>query len=79
LRGLALKRFSTTLEEEESIEGYRTDIYLREEKVVCALFFSIILPLAKCTLGDQGYHNYFCAFMLMNSCGLMYTNNLSQA
>ncbi|CAM6015325.1 unnamed protein product [Sphagnum balticum] len=33
LRGLALKRFSTTLEEEESIEGYRTDIYLREEKV----------------------------------------------
>ncbi|CAK9264425.1 unnamed protein product [Sphagnum jensenii] len=28
LKGLALKRFSTTLEEEESIEGYRTDIYL---------------------------------------------------
>ncbi|CAM6057313.1 unnamed protein product [Sphagnum tenellum] len=34
LRGLALKRFSTTLEEEESIEGYRTDIYLREEKAI---------------------------------------------
>jgi hypothetical protein len=47
LKGLALKRFSTTLEEEESIEGYRTDIYLREEKVVCALFLSIILSLTK--------------------------------
>ncbi|CAK9209008.1 unnamed protein product [Sphagnum jensenii] len=34
LKGLALKRFSTTLEEEESIEGYRTDIYLREEKAI---------------------------------------------
>jgi hypothetical protein len=79
LRGLALKRFSTTLEEEEAIEGYRTDIYLREEKVVCALFLSIILPLAKLTLNDEGYHNYFCAFMLMNLCGHMYTNNFSQA
>jgi hypothetical protein len=79
LRGLALKRFSTTLEEEEAIEGYRADIYLREEKVVCALFLSIILPLAKLTLNDEGYHNYFCAFMLMNLCGHMYTNNFSQA
>jgi hypothetical protein len=47
LRGLALKHFSTTLEEEESIEGYRTDIYFCEEKVVCALFLSNHLALAK--------------------------------
>jgi hypothetical protein len=47
VRGLALKRFFTTLEEDELIEGYRINIYLHEEKVVCALFLSIILPLAK--------------------------------
>ncbi len=47
LKGLALKYFSTTLEEEESIEGYCIYIYFYEEKVMCALFLSIILPLAK--------------------------------
>jgi hypothetical protein len=38
LRGLALKRFFTTLEKKESIEGYYINFYLHEEKVVCALF-----------------------------------------
>jgi hypothetical protein len=47
LRGLALKRFSTTFEEEESIEGYYIYIYLYEEKVVCALFRSNHLTISK--------------------------------
>jgi hypothetical protein len=71
LRGLALKHFFTTLEEEGSIEGYYTDICLREEKVMCALFFSIILPLAKWSLGDQGYHGYFCVFTSTNCYGFI--------
>jgi hypothetical protein len=42
-----IEAFSTTLEEERSIEGYYTNIYFHEEKVVCAFFLSIILPLTK--------------------------------
>jgi len=71
LRGLALKHFSTPLEEERSIKGYYTNICLREEKVMCALFFSIILPLAKWSLGDQGHHGYFCVFTSTNSYGFI--------
>lgn len=71
LKGLTLKHFSTTSEEEGSIKGYYTDIYLHEEKVMCAFFFSIILPLAKWSLGDQGYHGYFCVFTSTNSYGFI--------
>jgi hypothetical protein len=44
---VSIEAFFYHIEEEESIEGYYINIYFHEEKVVCALFHSTILPSAK--------------------------------